>query len=216
MTGPTRQRLIAAASTLLRRQGLAATGIKQIVSASGTQFSSLYHHFPGGKDQLAAEAVIVAGTGYQQQVAAVWDRAARDAAGDVTAGVAAVFDGAAQVLEDTDFADACPIATVALEVASTNESLRLATAEVFAGWVDAGISRLIASGVPARAARPLAESVIALLEGAFILSRAAKNTQPMHAARDAAVTLVGAATRGRAAGYTRRSPVSRRRTATGK
>ena len=53
-------------------------------------------------------------------------------------GVAAVFDGAGQTLESTDFAVACPIATVALEVASTNERLRLATAEVFDAWIAAG------------------------------------------------------------------------------
>ena len=56
-------------------------------------------------------------------VEAVWDEAP-----DVMSSVAAVFDGAARTLEDTDFAVACPIATVALEVASTNEQLRLATA----------------------------------------------------------------------------------------
>jgi AcrR family transcriptional regulator len=185
MTAPTRQRLVDAASQLLRRQGFAATGIKQILTTSGAQFSSLYHHFPGGKDQLAAEAILTAGAGYQHLVEAVWD-----AAGDVTASVAAIFEGAAQVLESTGYADACPIATVALEVASTNEPLRVATAKVFAAWVDAATTRLVNAGVDTASARPLAQSVIALLEGAFVLSRAAKSTEPMYAARDAAVTLV--------------------------
>jgi AcrR family transcriptional regulator len=185
MTVPTRQRLIDATSQLMQRQGLPATGIKQILAASGTQFSSLYYHFPRGKDQLAAEAIVAAGAGYQHFVEAVWDAAA-----DVTASVAAIFDGAAQVLEATGYTDACPIATVALEVASTSEPLRLATAEVFAGWIDAATTRLISAGADTAAARPLAQSVIALLEGAFILSRAAKSTEPMYATRDAAVTLV--------------------------
>jgi AcrR family transcriptional regulator len=185
MTVPTRERLLEVTRQLLRRQGFAATGIKQILAASGAQFSSLYHYFPGGKDQLAAEAIVTAGADYQHLVEAVWD-----AEGDITASVAAVFQGAAEVLESTDYADACPIATVALETASTNEPLRMATAHVFAGWVDAATTRLTDAGVDTASARPLAQSVIALLEGAFVLSRAAKSTEPMVATRDAAVTLV--------------------------
>src|ERR1700758_2788691 len=56
-TVPTRQRLIDAASALFRRQGFAATGIKQILAEADAPFSSLYHHFPGGKDELAAKAI---------------------------------------------------------------------------------------------------------------------------------------------------------------
>jgi AcrR family transcriptional regulator len=183
----TRDRLIDAASELFRRQGMNGTGVKEILLAAHAPFSSLYHHFPGGKDQLAAEAIIAAGTGYQQLVEAVWD-----AAPDLASSVAAVFDGAAQVLAATDYADACPIATVALEVASTNEPLRLATAQVFGDWIEAASGRLCRGGIPGPQAAGLARAVIALLEGAFVLSRAAKSTEPMRAARDAAVTLVRA------------------------
>lgn len=193
MTVPTRRRLIDAASVLFRRQGLAATGVKQILTAADAPFSSLYHHFPGGKDELAAEAIVDAGARYQALVGGVWDAEA-----DLAGSVAAVFDGAAEVLAATDYADACPIAVIALEVASTSETLRLATARVFAAWGDAVSARLIASGVDESAARPLAQSVIALLEGAFILARAAKSTEPLRAARDSALTIAGAALAGTA------------------
>lgn len=186
---PTRQRLVEAASELLRRQGLAATGVKQILTAADAPFSSLYHHFPGGKDELAAEAIVTAGNLYQQQVEAAWDAGA-----DLPASIAAVFDGAADVLVASDYADACPIATVALEVASTNDTLRLATSEVFAAWIDGASSRLAAAGVPAHQADELAHAIIALLEGAFIFARASKTTDPMRAARNAALTLIGAHT----------------------
>jgi AcrR family transcriptional regulator len=181
----TRHRLIATTSELLRRQGLAATGVKQILTSAGAPFSSLYHHFPGGKDQLAAEAIESAGAHYQRLVETVWD-----AAPDLVEGLTAVFDGAADVLVASDYADACPIATVALEVASTNEELRLATARVFDAWVEAASRRIAAAGVPESEATPLARAIIALLEGAFVLARSAKSIQPMEAARDAAVTLV--------------------------
>jgi AcrR family transcriptional regulator len=187
MASSTRERLIEATSELVRRQGLAATGVKQILAAADAPFSSLYHHFPGGKEQLAAAAIRSAGLGYQRLVEEVWDGEV-----DLEASVRAIFDGAAGVLVATDFADACPIATVALEVASTNEQLRLATAEVFGAWIGSAVDRLTSSAVAPDRAAPLANVVIALLEGAFILARAAKSTEPLTAARDGAVTLVRA------------------------
>ena len=181
----TRERLVSTAADLFGRQGLSATGIKQILAGSKAQFSSLYHHFPGGKDQLAAEAIRTAGLGYQQFVEEIWD-----GAGDLLAGVRSIFDGAAYVLEATDYADACPIATIALEVASTNEDLRLATAEVFESWNRAAVARFVAGGITPSVARELAVALIALLEGAFVLSRASKRPESMLVAGKTAVAMV--------------------------
>ena len=64
----------------------------------------------------------------------------------------------------TDYADACPIETVALEVASTNEPLRQATAEVFESWIEGATERFRAAGIGDRTARELSMSLIALLE----------------------------------------------------
>jgi AcrR family transcriptional regulator len=181
MATDTRERLVSAGSRLFQRQGLAGTGIKQILSEANAQFSSLYHHFPGGKDELAADVIRTSGLHYQQLVETVWDTAP-----DVVTGVNAIFDGAAAVLEATDYADACPIATVALEVASTNEPLRVATAEVFDAWIQSGTDRFIASGLEPAQARQLALSIIALLEGAFVLCRAARRTESMVSAGETA------------------------------
>jgi AcrR family transcriptional regulator len=173
----TRERLVNASAALLQRQGLTGTGIKQILAEAHAPFSSLYHHFPGGKEELATAAIRASGARYQALVEALWDEAP-----DVISSVAAVFDGAARTLEATDFAVACPIATVALEVASTNQRLRLATADVFDSWITAGAARLEANNIPRNEARALALTVISLLEGAFILSQALKSIEPMHAA----------------------------------
>jgi AcrR family transcriptional regulator len=181
----TRDRIVDASAELFRLQGYNATGVKQIVEAAQAPFGSLYHHFPGGKDQLAAEAIRTAGLGYQQFVEEIWD-----GAGDLLAGVRSLFDGAAYVLEATDYADACPIATIALEVASTNEDLRLATAEVFESWNRAATVRFVAGGITPSVARELAVALIALLEGAFVLSRAAKSPESMLVAGKTAVAMV--------------------------
>ena len=85
-------------------------------------------------------------------------------------------------LEATDYEDACPIATVALEVASTDDCLRRATAEVFKQWTMALTERL--------GDHRKALAVIAALEGAFVLCRASQSTEPMLAAGEMAATLV--------------------------
>ncbi len=49
----TRQRLVTAGADLFRHQGYAGTGVKQIVTAAQAPFGSMYHHFPGGKEDSA-------------------------------------------------------------------------------------------------------------------------------------------------------------------
>jgi AcrR family transcriptional regulator len=192
MSAQTRDRLVATGVELFMRQGLTGTGIKQILEGAGANFSSLYHHFPGGKDELAAEVVRVAGAAYEQHVGAVWDAVA-----DPAKAMRVVFEGAGAVLEESGYADACPIETVALEVASTNEPLRAATADVFASWVSAAEIRLSAAGLRQEDSDRLALSIVMLLEGAFVLCRAARSTKPMRAAGETAAEMVEAALRRR-------------------
>jgi len=116
-----------------------------------------------------------------------------DAAPDIVTGVRDVFTGAAEVLRQTGYADACPIATVALEVASTNEPLRQATADVFENWIASGTERFAHAGIPRGKARELAIVLIAALEGAFVLSRAMRSTEPLQVAGAATTTAVQAA-----------------------
>jgi hypothetical protein len=101
------------------------------------------------------------------------------------------FAAAAATLRETGYADACPIATVALEVSSSNEPMRQACADVFNSWVDAATERLVESGLPPRKrSRSLAVSMLALLEGAFVLARALRSTEPLDIAGAAATGLV--------------------------
>src|SRR2546421_6623285 len=119
----TRQRIVEHSAELFRLQGYNATGVKQIVEAAQAPFGSLYHFFPGGKEQLGAEAIRTSGALYAQLIPAVFN-----AAPDLPTGVRDFFAGAAAHLEETGYEDACPIATIALEVSSTSEVLRQACA----------------------------------------------------------------------------------------
>jgi AcrR family transcriptional regulator len=161
----------------MRLQGYNATGIKQIVTAAQAPFGSIYHHFPGGKEQIGAEAIRVSGKLYEALIPAIFDPAP-----DLPAAVRMFFAGAGAHLEETGYEDACPIATVALEVSSTSEPMRLACADVFESWVTAALPRFTAAPLPEATARELVIAMICALEGAFVLARAARSTEPMRVA----------------------------------
>jgi len=185
MTVTTKARIMDSTAELFRRQGYNGTGVKQIVAAAAAPFGSLYHFFPGGKEQLGAEVIRSSGAMYMQLFAEI----VRDVP-DVPTAVGNFFDGAAETLRETDYADACPIATVALEVASTNEPLRIATAEVFDSWIGGASAYFEHAGIPPARARALAFSMLSLLEGAFVFSRAMRSTEPLAAAGACAVAAV--------------------------
>ena len=184
-TVPTRDRILYAAAELLRRQGYAGTGLKQVASRSQAPFGSIYHFFPGGKEQLADEVLRTGGAFFLALYRQILAQAP-----SVPDGIAAFFAGAGETLRATDFQDACPIATVAGEVASTNDALRRATAEVFESWLAEIAGDLVTAGVAAADARPLAFALLAQLEGAFLLCRALRTTEPMDAAARAAASLI--------------------------
>ena len=178
MATTTKDRILDVTAELFRRHGYTGTGLKQIVTDAAAPFGSIYHHFPGGKEQLGEAVIRRSGQMYLELFEAIYD-----AAPDPVSAVSDFFAGAAEVLRLTDYEDACPIATVALEVASTNEPLRRATADVFESWISSVVQRLTDAGIEARRARELAVFVISALEGAFVLCRAMKSTEAMDVAR---------------------------------
>jgi AcrR family transcriptional regulator len=173
----TRDRIVGASAELFRRQGYNATGVKQIVTEAKAPFGSLYHFFPGGKEQLGAEAVRTSGAMYELLIPAVFDPAP-----DLITGVREFFAGAAAHLVETDYEDACPIATVALEVSSASEILRQACADVFESWIAAGTGMYESAGLTPERARELTIAMLAALEGAFVLARALRSTEPLEVA----------------------------------
>ncbi len=103
MPADTRDRILETTAELFRRYGYTGTGLKQIVGDANAQFGSLYHFFPGGKEQLAEESIRRSGQMYGELFEAIMDQAA-----DVESGVADFFAGAAETLRLTEYADACP------------------------------------------------------------------------------------------------------------
>ncbi|HEY1687285.1 MAG TPA: TetR/AcrR family transcriptional regulator [Solirubrobacteraceae bacterium] len=184
----TRERIVGSSAELFQRQGYSGTGVKQIVEAANAPFGSLYHFFPGGKQELGAETIRTSGRLYTQLFAGIALQAP-----DVLTAVGEFFTGAAQTLQETDYVEGCSIATVALEVASTNEVLREATAEVFSEWIEGASSYLQTGGLSEERARALALSMLSLLEGAFVFCRSLRSVEPLLAAGESAVALTRAA-----------------------
>jgi AcrR family transcriptional regulator len=184
----TRERLISASAELFGRQGYVGTGVKQIVETAGAPFGSMYHFFPNGKEQLGAETIRWSGAIYGQLIDLFYEPGA-----DPVAATRRFFDGAADTLRDTDYVDACPIATVALEVASSSEPLRQATADVFESWLVALDGHLMRAGLTRTQARQVSIALFSLLEGAFILARSTRDHRHVRTAGRTAADVVAAA-----------------------
>ena len=131
-----RRRMVTTTAKLLQRQGYHGTGINQIVTEAEAPKGSLYFHFPGGKEQLAAEA-IAASAAYLDRALLACERPTAAESLDL------YVAEAAGMLERSNFHDGCPIATVTLEVGPTSEMIGDACAEAvelmvtrLAGWLE--------------------------------------------------------------------------------
>lgn len=98
---------------------------------------------------------------------------------DPRGAVAGMFSGEAKILRSSGFRLGCPVASVALDVASTTETVRKPCADVFATWINALVEGIAASGTPRETATDLASYILASLEGAIILSRTSKSVKPL-------------------------------------
>jgi TetR/AcrR family transcriptional repressor of lmrAB and yxaGH operons len=169
----TRDRILDATIRLLRRQGYTATGIKQIVTEGEAPLGSVYHYFPGGKEQIGSEALARSGERVRRTIERAGD------APDLPAAINTYFVINAERLRDSDYQRGCPIATVALETASDNERIRQVCEEVFNSWQVTLAKVLRDAGIADADASALATFVLSSYEGALTMSRALRDIQPM-------------------------------------
>lgn len=159
---------------LLRTQGLRATGINQIVQESEATRGSIYFHFPGGKEELAIEAVRMAGANVTRKI--------RDAlAGhrDTATALRKYIDVYTAEVRESDFQRGCPVANIAMDAAATSPPIRAVCAEIFGEWQAVIAERLESDGFGKRKAAALAELTLSSIEGAIIFCRARRSTEPL-------------------------------------
>ncbi|MFG2243646.1 TetR/AcrR family transcriptional regulator [Spirillospora sp. NPDC048823] len=174
--GETRERVLRTAAELFQRQGYHGTGLNQVLADSGAPKGSLYFHFPDGKEQLASESVALSGRTVGSALAE-----AVLAAPDAPAGIAALGEHFARSLLDSDFSKGCPVATVALETAAENETIRAACEGAYDEWQRGIAVALRGWGVPGERAEPLAAMVLSSLQGAIMLARVRRDVSVIHA-----------------------------------
>ena len=175
-----RARLLAATEELLREAGMAGTGIKDVVTRSGTPIGSLYHHFPGGKAQLVEEALQI----HAERSCELF-RTFFDGKRTAAAALRALFHTAAEVFERRGADKSCAIGAVTLDLTGADAAIREICATAFTNWI-----ALIEPHMPwadRGTRRSFAATVVASLEGAFIVGRATQSGQPF---RDVGETLV--------------------------
>ncbi|OBF56569.1 TetR/AcrR family transcriptional regulator [Mycolicibacterium monacense] len=185
----TRSRILDATAELYRRQGMPATGLKQISAAAQAPFGSIYHHFPGGKEAISVEVIRREGIRYATFVGAQLAQI------DPLDGIPELFEKAGRDLESQDYSEACSIETIALEVASTNERLRVEAAEVFQSWLGGLAAWFGQLDLTEAECRRLAMITLTALEGAFVLCRTLRSVEPIVCAGHGVRAAVHAAVR---------------------
>src|SRR5690625_949653 len=167
-----RDRLIGSAIALLQRNGVAGTGIAELLEHSGTARRSVYLNFPGGKAELLANAAATAG----QTISDVIRRFVAEA--DPVAGVEAFVALWKNALTGSDFGAGCPIVAAALGRSEAPAAADVA-GEVFTDWERLLADRLEVANVEAETAAQLATTTIAAIEGAVIMSLATQTEGPL-------------------------------------
>lgn len=185
MPGDTRARILEATSELMRRSGYAGTSMSDVGAAAGARMSSLYFHFPGGKEQMAAEAVTASAGRFLDYLHAELPDAATP--GDV---VRAYFAPSIRALETSDYQAGCPVGTLASDAPATATTLKTACDRAlgdFAGAVARELQRLGRTPERARAESTL---IVAASQGAILLARTAGDKGPIQAALDSLLLLI--------------------------
>lgn len=195
----TRERLLEAAITLMRRSGLSGAGINEIVRESDAPKGSVYYFFPQGKQQIVKEGL----TQYSERVVAFIDStlSSKRKPGEK---VKALFNAFAERIELGEFRHSCPVGTVCLDLNSGLEGLRLVVATAFDQYVKA-----IEAHFPfedRRRAKSFAGLLLTAIEGAYIRGRADRSSKPFREAGAWLADLAEQAGTQKAAGRVRSAP----------
>ncbi len=185
----TRQRIVAAAAPLFNQRGFAGCSMQDVMEATGLEKGGLYRHF-ASKEELAAEVFAYC---LAQAV-----KVRNDGIENV--------EGAAEKLrylirkfveEPSPLPGGCPLLNTAVDADDGNPALRKLVRQAFQKWRKR-LMKIVEEGVAAGEirrdvnARQVANTVIAALEGALVLSRMEKTREPLRDAQQSLEALLSA------------------------
>ncbi|MGI5378840.1 TetR/AcrR family transcriptional regulator [Streptomyces sp. CA-251387] len=173
--GP-RERMVFSAAQLIRRDGVASTGMREVAAHAGAPRGSLQHYFPGGKEQLVNEAVGWAGRYAGNRVARFLAALPEPTPSGLFAQMVRQWT---DEYEAAGFAGGCPVAAATVDWAESTASTREAAAAAFATWAGPVADALTGMGVPEERAGALATLMISTLEGAILIARAERDVRAL-------------------------------------
>jgi TetR/AcrR family transcriptional regulator, lmrAB and yxaGH operons repressor len=193
-----RDEVIDVTCRLFERQGYHATGLNEIIEASGAPKGSLYYYFPAGKEALATAAVARSRAAIAGRIAAVMVEI-----DDPVDAVVTFIHRLADVVAASGYQGGGPITAVALGAASTSDPLRLACRDAYREWA-AVLAAKLRPDWGEETAEQLALTLIAAIEGGIILARSEHSPRPLLAVAGSIETLL------RCAGGTIRGTMGRK------
>ncbi|MER5407211.1 TetR/AcrR family transcriptional regulator [Streptomyces sp. NPDC002769] len=173
--GP-RERMVFSAAQLIRRDGVAAAGMREVAAHARAPRGSLQHYFPGGKEQLVNEAVGWAGRYAGNRVARFLAVLPEPTPSGLFAEMVRQWT---EEYRTAGFAGGCPVAAATVDCAESAVSTREAASGAFANWTGAVARALADMGVPEGRADALATLMISALEGAILLARAERDVRAL-------------------------------------
>jgi AcrR family transcriptional regulator len=172
VTDDSRTLMVRAAAGLFQERGYAGTSFQDVIARSGAPRGSIYHHFPGGKEQLAAEAL-------QWYAGRMRDKLARVRMRDSVEAIEGFLRASRDAMRRTDFRAGCPVAAVALDLTPDDERLQEVVESALRDWQRVLVASLRRDGLAEPQARRLASFVIATVEGALLLARVERSIDPI-------------------------------------
>lgn len=170
MSTNTRTRLVSTAARLFRQRGYHGVGLSEILVESQAPKGSLYHHFPNGKADLALAAAEWADRGMRQII----DESFAEAS-DFQDGATTLCFKLAKFFDISECRDGCPITSVLLD-GQNNAAFHARATEILQGWVDAAAKHGNRLGLASEIAQQRAETLLLLIEGAWVMARARQSS----------------------------------------
>ena len=161
--------MIEGALALLARHGLQATSFSEVLKLTKAPRGSIYHHFPGGKDELVAEALKLLEERTIRNIQAL-DSSKPE---KIVEGFLGLWR---YLLTTYDFSTGC--SAVAVTVATNSPALLERAESIFESWQDVLSKKFIKAGLTRKQAAEFTTTLIAACEGAVVMSRSAKSIEP--------------------------------------
>jgi AcrR family transcriptional regulator len=170
-----RERLLNGARRLLAEKGYAGMELRDVAERGHAPRGSIYHHFPGGKRQLAVEAAELEG----REIRALIERSLEERG--LSGTLESFGDLFRRRVRDKPEHLGCPVAAAAL-ARPEDPALAEAATKAFQSWEAPIAAALRDEGVDATEAETFAGLVVSTVEGALVRARAAGDAAPLDSA----------------------------------